>query len=54
MHGLGPELVTVPFKGFTVDGAVTRDRPEPPRAGRVFEVAANGWIDGTGEYTLPL
>ena len=53
MHCLGPKLVAHLFQAIAVDHAAASDRPEPPRAGRVFQIAAYGRVDGGGKHTLP-
>src|SRR5262245_32821342 len=53
MHRLGPQLSASLFQAVAVDHAAASDWPEPPRTGRVFQIAAYSRIDGGGEYTLP-
>lgn len=49
----GPELITITLDIVTVDHAIAGDRPNPSRAGWVFQISAGDGIDGTGEHTLP-
>ena len=42
MHRLGPKLVAHLFQAIAVNHAAASDWPEPPRTGRVFQIAAYG------------
>ena len=53
MHRLGPNLIAHLFQAIAVDHAAASNWPEPPRTGRVFQIAAYGGIDGGGKHTLP-
>jgi hypothetical protein len=53
MHRLGPKLVAHLFQAIAVNHAAASDWPEPPRTGRVFQIAAYGRIDGGREHALP-
>ena len=52
MHRLGPKLIARVFQAIAIDHASASNRPEPPRTGGIFQIAACGRIDGGREHAL--
>src|ERR1700688_2749579 len=51
--GLGPELAAVALESLAVNHTMARDRPNAPRAGRVFQITASDGVDGARKHALP-